>query len=69
MNACRLLKAHFDTEGVPQVESLDHLTAGRTQKQAATFFYKTCVFSTHDAIKVEQKVANGEILISGGPKM
>lgn len=38
----RLLKAHFDTEGVPQVESLDHLTVGRTQKQAAMFFYKTC---------------------------
>ncbi|KAI5346926.1 hypothetical protein L3X38_014805 [Prunus dulcis] len=65
----RLLKSHFDTAGAPQVESLDHLTAGRTRKEAAMFFYKTCVLATHDAIKVEQKVAYGEILISRGPKM
>ncbi|PQP97726.1 sister chromatid cohesion 1 protein 1 [Prunus yedoensis var. nudiflora] len=65
----RLLKSHFDTAGAPQVESLDHLTAGRTRKEAAIFFYKTCVLATHDAIKVEQKVAYGEILISRGPKM
>ncbi|KAH0979423.1 hypothetical protein GBA52_006600 [Prunus armeniaca] len=65
----RLLKSHFDTAGAPQVESLDHLTAGRTRKEAAVFFYKTCVLATHDAIKVDQKVAYGEILISRGPKM
>ncbi|KAL6291127.1 hypothetical protein ACE6H2_008637 [Prunus campanulata] len=65
----RLLKSHFDTAGAPQVESLDHLTAGRTRKEAAIFFYKTCVLATHDAIKVEQRVAYGEILISRGPKM
>ncbi|KAH0995599.1 hypothetical protein GBA52_019463 [Prunus armeniaca] len=65
----RLLKSHFDTAGAPQVESLDHLTAGRTRKEAAIFFYKTCVLATHDAIKVDQKVAYGEILISRGPKM
>ncbi|ONI24682.1 hypothetical protein PRUPE_2G254800 [Prunus persica] len=65
----RLLKSHFDTAGAPQVESLDHLTAGRTRKEAAVFFYKTCVLATHDAIRVEQKVAYGEILISRGPKM
>lgn len=42
LNDCRVLKSHFETEGAPQVESLDNLTAGRNRKEAAMLFYKTC---------------------------
>ncbi|KAM1525546.1 hypothetical protein ACFX10_010001 [Malus domestica] len=65
----RVLKSHFETEGAPQVESLDNLTAGRNRKEAAMLFYKTCVLATRDVIRVEQRTAYGEILISRGPKM
>ncbi|KAJ1426337.1 Winged helix DNA-binding domain superfamily [Sesbania bispinosa] len=63
------MKAHFDTPGVPQVESLDILAAGMTRKSAALLFYQTCVLASRDALKVEQKVSYGEILISRGAKM
>ncbi|XP_068340208.1 sister chromatid cohesion 1 protein 1 [Pyrus communis] len=65
----RVLKSHFETEGAPRVESLDNLTAGRNRKEAAMLFYKTCVLATRDVIRVEQRTAYGEILISRGPKM
>ncbi|KAM1095057.1 hypothetical protein ACFX2B_009855 [Malus domestica] len=65
----RVLKSHFETEGAPQVESLDNLTAGRNRKEAAMLFYKTCVLATRDVIRVEQRTAYGEIFISRGPKM
>ncbi|KAI4306487.1 hypothetical protein L6164_029760 [Bauhinia variegata] len=63
------MKAHFDTPGTAQVESLDSLSFGMTRKQAALLFYQTCVLVSCDALKVEQKEPYGEILISRGPKM
>ncbi|XP_061351696.1 sister chromatid cohesion 1 protein 1 [Gastrolobium bilobum] len=63
------MKAHFNTPGVPQVESLDILAAGMTRKSAALLFYQTCVLASRDALRVEQKVSYGEILISRGSKM
>ncbi|KAE9606184.1 putative rad21/Rec8-like protein [Lupinus albus] len=63
------MKAHFETPGVPQVESLDILAAGMTRKSAAVLFYQTCVLASRDALRVEQKEPYGEILISRGSKM
>ncbi|XP_019461100.1 PREDICTED: sister chromatid cohesion 1 protein 1 isoform X2 [Lupinus angustifolius] len=63
------MKAHFETPGVPPVESLDILAAGMTRKSAAALFYQTCVLASRDALKVEQKEPYGEILISRGSKM
>ncbi|GMN41244.1 hypothetical protein TIFTF001_010463 [Ficus carica] len=63
------LKAHFDTPGAPQVESLDNLAIGMNRKGAAQFFYQTCVLATHNALRVEQRVPYGEIFISRGPKL
>lgn len=36
------MRAHFDTPGAPQFESLDILAAGMTRKSAAQLFYQTC---------------------------
>ncbi|KAF6164868.1 hypothetical protein GIB67_017071 [Kingdonia uniflora] len=63
------LKTHFDTPGAPQIESLDQLAFGLTRKKAAQLFYQTCVLATHDLVKVQQRVAYADILISRGPKM
>ncbi|XP_024021421.1 sister chromatid cohesion 1 protein 1 [Morus notabilis] len=63
------LKAHFDTPGAPQVESLNNLALGMTRKGAAQLFFQTCVLATRDALRVEQKVPYGQILISRGEKM
>ena len=38
----RQMKAHFDTPGVSQVESLNHLALGMNRKGAALLFYQTC---------------------------
>ncbi|XP_073221640.1 sister chromatid cohesion 1 protein 1 [Cicer arietinum] len=63
------MRAHFDTPGAPQFESLDILAAGMTRKSAAQLFYQTCVLATRDALRVEQKAPYGEILIFRGSKM
>ncbi|KAI9114435.1 hypothetical protein K1719_014663 [Acacia pycnantha] len=63
------IKAHFDTAGAPQVESLDVLAAGMTRKSAALLFYQTCVLASRDALRVDQKIPYGEILISRGLKL
>ncbi|PON51391.1 Rad21/Rec8-like protein [Parasponia andersonii] len=63
------MKAHFDTPGAPQLESLNHLANGMNRKGAALLFYQTCVLATRDVLKVEQKVPYGEIFISKGAKM
>ncbi|XP_021296035.1 sister chromatid cohesion 1 protein 1 [Herrania umbratica] len=63
------MKAHFETPGAPQVESLNNLAAGLTRKGAAQLFYQTCVLTSQGLLKVEQKDAFGDILISKGPKM
>ena len=44
----RQMKAHFDTPGAPQVESLNNLAAGMNRKGAALLFYQTC--GTHPYI-------------------
>ncbi|KAF4380113.1 hypothetical protein F8388_018237, partial [Cannabis sativa] len=36
------MKAHFDTPGAPQVESLNNLATGMNPKEAALLFYQTC---------------------------
>lgn len=41
-NACRQMKAHFDTPGAPRVESLNSLAIGMNRKGAALLFYQTC---------------------------
>lgn len=38
----RQLKAHFDTPGSAQTESLDQLALGLDRKKAACLFYQTC---------------------------
>lgn len=42
------MKAHFDTPGAPQVESLNNLAAGMNRKGAALLFYQTC--GTHPSM-------------------
>ncbi|XP_054804484.1 sister chromatid cohesion 1 protein 1 [Prosopis cineraria] len=63
------IKAHFDTPGAPQIESLHVLAAGMTRKSAALLFYQTCVLASRDALRVEQSMPYGEILISRGSKL
>ncbi|XP_062092357.1 sister chromatid cohesion 1 protein 1 [Humulus lupulus] len=63
------MKAHFDTPGAPQVESLNNLATGMNPKGAALLFYQTCVLASKDVLKVEQKVPYGDIFISKGRKM
>ncbi|KAF6136923.1 hypothetical protein GIB67_025757 [Kingdonia uniflora] len=63
------LKSHFDTPGAPQIESLGQLAFGLTRIKATQLFYQTCVLATHDLVKVQQRVAYEDILISRGPKM
>ncbi|KAF9676961.1 hypothetical protein SADUNF_Sadunf08G0057700 [Salix dunnii] len=63
------MKTHFETPGAPQVESLNNLAAGMNTKAAALLFYQTCVLSSRDFLRVEQKVPYGDILISKGAKM
>uniref|UniRef100_A0A2N9IX06 Rad21/Rec8-like protein N-terminal domain-containing protein n=1 Tax=Fagus sylvatica TaxID=28930 RepID=A0A2N9IX06_FAGSY len=63
------MKAHFDTPGAPQVESLNNLAAGMNRKGAALLFYQTCVLSSRYILRVEQMVPYGDILISRGKKM
>ncbi|XP_057724882.1 sister chromatid cohesion 1 protein 1 [Arachis stenosperma] len=63
------LRAHFSTSGAPHAESLNILAAGMDRKKAALLFYSTCVLASRDAIRVQQKVSYGEILISRGSKM
>ncbi|XP_077229425.1 sister chromatid cohesion 1 protein 1-like isoform X2 [Tasmannia lanceolata] len=52
------LKLHFETPGAPKVESLNRLAAGMTR-----------ILTSNDVLKVEQRLAYGDILISRGPKM
>ncbi|XP_041025455.1 sister chromatid cohesion 1 protein 1 isoform X2 [Juglans microcarpa x Juglans regia] len=63
------MKAHFDTPGAPQVESLNNLAIGMSRKGAALLFYQTCVLASRDILRVEQTVPFGDILISRGAKM
>ncbi|XP_065633160.1 sister chromatid cohesion 1 protein 1 [Quercus suber] len=63
------MKAHFDTPGAPQVESLNNLATGMNRKGAALLFYQTCVLASRDILRVEQTVPYGDILISRGAKM
>ncbi|KAL7587077.1 sister chromatid cohesion 1 protein 1 [Lactuca sativa] len=63
------LKMHFDAPGSPQTESLNQLALGLNRKAAAGLFYQTCVMATRCFIRVEQRVAYGDILISRGAKM
>ncbi|KAF8397227.1 hypothetical protein HHK36_016137 [Tetracentron sinense] len=63
------LKTHFDTPGAPQLESLNQLATGMNRKKASQLFYQTCVLASHDLLRVEQKTAYGDILISRGAKM
>ncbi|KAL4574999.1 hypothetical protein LXL04_021839 [Taraxacum kok-saghyz] len=63
------LKTHFDTPGSAKTESLDQLAFGLSRKAAAGLFYQTCVLATRGFVKVEQKVAYGDILLSRGAKM
>ncbi|KAF6156858.1 hypothetical protein GIB67_000398 [Kingdonia uniflora] len=58
------LKTHFGIPGALQIESLDQLAFGLTQKIATQLFYQTCVLATHDLVKVQQRVAYTDILIS-----
>ncbi|RYQ99999.1 hypothetical protein Ahy_B07g088049 [Arachis hypogaea] len=69
LNVNRHLRAHFSTSGAPHAESLNILAAGMDRKKAALLFYSTCVLASRDAIRVQQKVSYGEILISRGSKM
>lgn len=69
-NSIRMqLKAHFDTPGCPQAESLNQLTYGMDRKKAACLFYTTCVLATQDCIRVVQNQPYGDILIARGSKM
>ncbi|GFY83485.1 Rad21/Rec8-like family protein [Actinidia rufa] len=63
------LKTHFDTPGSSQTESLNQLALGMNKSRAANLFYQTCVLASRDFIRVEQRVAYGDILISRGAKM
>ncbi|PKA67262.1 Sister chromatid cohesion 1 protein 1 [Apostasia shenzhenica] len=63
------LKAHFDTPGNSQVESLNLLAEGLSHKRAALLFYQTCVMATMDYVKVEQVMPYGDIIISRGSMM
>ncbi|KAI7749893.1 hypothetical protein M8C21_019778 [Ambrosia artemisiifolia] len=63
------LKAHFDTPGCAQTESLNQLAMGLDRKKAACLFYQTCVLATRDIIRVQQKEPYGNIIISRGAKM
>ncbi|KAF5794997.1 putative rad21/Rec8-like protein [Helianthus annuus] len=63
------LKAHFDTPGCAQTESLNQLALGLDRKKAACLFYQTLVLATRDIIKVYQKEPYGNIVISRGAKM
>ncbi|XP_021904051.1 sister chromatid cohesion 1 protein 1 [Carica papaya] len=63
------MKAHFETPGTAQVESLNKLAAGMNRKAAAQLFYQTCVLATRDYLTVEQNVPYGDIFISRGAKM
>ncbi|XP_050249298.1 sister chromatid cohesion 1 protein 1 [Quercus robur] len=63
------MKAHFDTPGAPQVESLNNLATGMNRKGAALLFYQTCVLASRDILRVEQTVPYGDILISRGAMM
>ncbi|XP_059458695.1 sister chromatid cohesion 1 protein 1 [Corylus avellana] len=63
------MKAHFNTPGAPQVESLNNLAAGMNRKGAALLFYQTCVLASSDMLRVEQMVPYADILISRGAKM
>ncbi|XP_015877444.1 sister chromatid cohesion 1 protein 1 isoform X1 [Ziziphus jujuba] len=63
------MKAHFETPGAPQVESLNNLAAGLNRQGAALLFYQTCVLATRDSLRVEQKYPYGDILISRGAKL
>ncbi|KAK7847408.1 sister chromatid cohesion 1 protein 1 [Quercus suber] len=69
VNSGRQMKAHFDTPGAPQVESLNNLATGMNRKGAALLFYQTCVLASRDILRVEQTVPYGDILISRGAKM
>ncbi|XP_068644894.1 sister chromatid cohesion 1 protein 1 [Aristolochia californica] len=63
------LKMHFDAPDAPRLESLNQLAHGMNRKKAAQLFYHTCVLATSEVLKVEQKVAYGDIFISRGRKM
>ncbi|XP_057980091.1 sister chromatid cohesion 1 protein 1 [Malania oleifera] len=63
------LKTHFDTPGAPQIESLENLASGMNRKSASQLFYQTCVLASRGFVRVEQKVAYGDILISRGAQM
>lgn len=63
------LKTHFDTPGAPQAESLDQLVSGMVRKQAAQLFYQILVLVTRNCVRIQQKVAYGDIVISRGEKM
>ncbi|XP_071934420.1 sister chromatid cohesion 1 protein 1-like isoform X3 [Coffea arabica] len=63
------LKAHFETPGSSEAESLNQLARGMDKKRAAALFLRTCVLATQDVIRVQQKKPYGDILISRGPKM
>ncbi|CDP13942.1 unnamed protein product [Coffea canephora] len=65
----RQLKAHFETPGSSEAESLNQLARGMDKKRAAALFLRTCVLATQDVIRVQQKKPYGDILISRGPKM
>ncbi|KAH1038839.1 hypothetical protein J1N35_040582 [Gossypium stocksii] len=69
LTGCRHMKTHFETPGAPQVESLQNLAAGLNRKGAAQLFYRTCVLASQGFLKVQQKVAFGDIFISKGAKM
>ncbi|KAG8501388.1 hypothetical protein CXB51_003454 [Gossypium anomalum] len=68
-NIKKHMKTHFETPGAPQVESLQNLAAGLNRKGAAQLFYRTCVLASQGFLKVQQKVAFGDIFISKGAKM
>ncbi|KAK6227763.1 hypothetical protein SCA6_000103 [Theobroma cacao] len=68
-NIRKYMKAHFETPGAPQVESLNNLAAGLNRKGAAQLFYQTCVLTSQGFLKVKQREPFGDILISKGPTM
>ncbi|EOY17702.1 Rad21/Rec8-like family protein, putative [Theobroma cacao] len=68
-NIRKYMKAHFETPGAPQVESLNNLAARLNRKGAAQLFYQTCVLTSQGFLKVKQREPFGDILISKGPKM
>ncbi|XP_047329266.1 sister chromatid cohesion 1 protein 1-like isoform X1 [Impatiens glandulifera] len=63
------LKTHFETPGNTSTESLNQLTNGMNKRTAALLFYQTCVLASKDFIRVEQKAAYEDIVISRGDKM